>query len=173
VSFSRSYNLARLGNTGDTVRLEADADERAAIAAQAGALSVERFTADVVLKKEGAANFLLSYTLEVEVTQACVVSLEPVPAWIARSFGRELHFRGTGRHAAETPVTLEISPEEGDEMEEIESLHFDLAAPLLEEFLLALEPYPRRPGVEFDPGDEGSARPESPFAALKSLKPST
>jgi len=172
MSFSRSYNLARLGNTGDTVRLEADADERAVIAAEAGALALESLAASVVLKKEGAATFLLSYTLEAEVAQACVVSLEPVPARIERSFRRELHFRGTGWHAAETPSTLVISPDEGDEVEEIDSLHFDLAAPVLEEFLLALEPYPRRPGVEFDLGEEAKARPESPFAALKSLKPS-
>jgi uncharacterized metal-binding protein YceD (DUF177 family) len=126
----------------------------------------------VVLKKEEGAKYLLAYALEAEVTQACVVTLEPVASRIERSFGRELHFRGTGRHAAETPSTLEISPDEGDEVEEIESLHFDLTAPVLEELLLALDPYPRRPGVAFDPGEEGAARPESPFAALKSLKPS-
>ena len=171
MSFSRSYNLARLGNTGDEVRFEADADERAAIAVLAGALSLERLTVRVGLKKEGAANFLLAYALEAEVTQACVVSLQPVTARIDRSFGRELLFRVGGRHAAAAPSTLEISPDEGDEVEEIESLHFDLATPVIEEFLLALDPYPRALGVQFDPGEEGAARPESPFAALKSLKP--
>jgi hypothetical protein len=58
--------------------------------------------------------------------------------------------------------------EEGPE--EIESLHYDLAAPLLEEFVLSLEPYPRRPGVEFAPQTDGQERAESPFAVLKGLK---
>ena len=172
MSFSRDYNLGRLGAVGDEVRIEASEAERADIAVLAGALSLERFAATVVLKKEGSAKYLLAYTLEAEVTQACVVTLEPVPSRIERGFRRELHFRGTGRHATAMPSTLEISPDENDEVEEIENLHFDLAVPLLEEFLLALDPYPRRPGVEFDPGDEAKARPESPFAALKSLKPS-
>ncbi len=172
MSFSRLYNLARLGNAGDEVCIEADAAERAGIAVMAGALSLERLAARVVLKKEGAANFLVAYALEADVTQACVVSLEPVVSRIARSFRRELHFRASGRHAIETPSALEISPDENDEVEEIESLHFDLAGPLLEEFLLALDPYPRRAGVEFDHGEASVAPPESPFAALKSLKPS-
>ena len=46
----------------------------------------------------------------------------------------------------------------------------DLAVPALEEFVLSLNPYPRRPGVEFAPPNPDSAPPESPFAVLKSLK---
>ena len=66
-------------------------------------------------------------------------------------------------------TVLDLGEEEGPE--EIESLHVDLAAPLLEEFTLALAPYPRRPGVEFTPPTEPSDGSESPFAALKALKP--
>jgi hypothetical protein len=43
----------------------------------------------------------------------------------------------------------------------------------MEEFLLALDPYPRRPGVAFDPAAAGDPPPESPFAVLKSLKSRT
>jgi hypothetical protein len=53
--------------------------------------------------------------------------------------------------------------------EEIDSLHYDLTAPLIEEFILALDPYPRAPGVEFQ-APEGEGAPESPFAVLKGLK---
>jgi hypothetical protein len=174
-SLSEIYNLARLGNAGDTVRIEADENQRAVISTLAGALSLPRFVAEVDLKKTSPTHFHLSYRLEVEVVQACVVTLEPVTANIDHAFTRELHFSGTGRHLPET-AGLDLSGEdfsleEGDEPEEIESLHYDLAGPALEEFLLALDPYPRCPDVEFDPGAGEGARPESPFAILKNLKP--
>jgi uncharacterized metal-binding protein YceD (DUF177 family) len=171
---SRSYNLGRLGNAGDEVHIEADEAQCAAIAAMAGALSLSRFAATAVLTKTASDKFLLSCRLEADVTQACVVTLEAVAAHIERAFSRELHFTGTGRRpaAGSDPGAQELSLDEGEETEEIESLHYDLVGPLLEEFLLALAPYPRCPGVEFDPGQAASLRPESPFAALKSLKSS-
>lgn len=171
---SQIYNLARLSNAGDTVRIESDESQRMAIATLAGALALPRFVAGVDLKKNSPTRFLLSYRLEAEVVQACVVTLEPVTTNIDHAFTRELHFSGTGRHPSETagldPSGQDLSFEEGDEPEEIESLHYDLAGPALEEFLLALDPYPRCPGVEFDPGVGALVRPESPFAVLKSLK---
>jgi hypothetical protein len=69
---------------------------------------------------------------------------------------------------AESETLLDSTEEEGPD--EIESLHIDLAAPVLEEFVLSLDPYPRAPGVEFAPKTPASDRPESPFAVLKGLK---
>ena len=171
---SHNYNLGRLGNAGDEVRIEADEAQCTAIAAMAGALSLSRFAATLVLTKSAPDKFLLSCRLEADVTQACVVTLEPVAAHVERAFSRELHFTGTGRRpaAGSDPESQELSLDEGEETEEIESLHYDLAGPLLEEFLLALDPYPRCPGVEFDPAQVAPVPPESPFAALKSLKSS-
>lgn len=173
---SHHYNLARLGNAGDEVRFEAGPQELAAIAALAGALSLSHFAAQVTLKKTSASRFLLDYRLEAEVTQACVVTLEPVVARIERSFSRELHFTG-GRRAGQAPagggdVDLSGQDPEAEEPEEIESLHVDLAAPALEEFLLALDPYPRSVGVSFAPEKETDSPADSPFAVLKSLKSS-
>ena len=176
MSLSHSYNLARLGHVGDTVRFDADAAQLAAIATLAGALSLSRFDVQVNLTKASPSRFLLDYRVQADIAQACVVTLEPVASQVDRTFSRELHFAGTGRRAPAAPEldlpAQDISLDEGEEPEEIESLHYDLAGPALEEFLLALDPYPRRPGVEFDPAAHGDAPPESPFAALKSLKSS-
>jgi uncharacterized metal-binding protein YceD (DUF177 family) len=170
---SHSYNLARLGNAGDAVQFGADADQRAAIAGWSGVTSVERFDIKVDLRKTGTDRFALDYVLAADLVQACVVTLEPVPAHIDHKFTRELHFAGNIRRKlpaeAESEVVLDSGLDEGPE--EIESLHYDLAAPVLEEFIMALEPYPRCPGVEFQPPADGMPPRESPFAALKSLKP--
>jgi uncharacterized metal-binding protein YceD (DUF177 family) len=171
-----TYNLARLGNAGDTVRLDADEAQCAAIAVLAEALSLSRFAVQVALKKASPSRFLLDYRVEAEIAQPCVVTLEPVMSQVERVFTRELHFAGPSHRAPKAPEldlpAQDISMDEAEEPEEIESVHYDLAGPALEEFLLALDPYPRCPGVEFDPEAHADAPPESPFAVLKSLKPS-
>ena len=173
---SHIYNLARLGNAGDEVRFAADAAQCAGIAKWSGVLSVEKFEARVEIKKLAPNRFGLAFFLTAGVTQACVVTLEPVAGHMEKSFGRELVFVGAsrpknpGRETAESAPDLVLDGAEEEGPEEIDSLHLDLAAPVLEEFALSLDPYPRRPGVEFAPKSLGSEPPESPFAVLKSLK---
>jgi uncharacterized metal-binding protein YceD (DUF177 family) len=169
---SQSYNLARLGNAGDVVIITADRAQRAAIAAWAGIVALESFEARIEIAKLGPSRFGLTCRLTAEVTQACVVTLEPVKSHMDHGFSRELHFIGPARHK---PAAGDSGPEvvldtEEEGPEEIESLHYDLAGPLLEEFALSLEPYPRCPGVEFAPPADKEDQRESPFAVLKELK---
>ena len=175
---SHSYNLARLGNAGDEVHFAASENERGAGAKWAGVLSVEKLEVRVQIKKLAPDRFGLAFELAAEVTQACVVTLEPVPGRIQHSFSRELIFTGPSRHRPEQPKNkgesegvLDLNLEEAEEgPEEITSLHLDLAVPVLEEFILSLDPYPRCPGVEFTPKTGDSDPPQSPFAVLKGLK---
>ncbi|HWU54924.1 MAG TPA: DUF177 domain-containing protein [Rhizomicrobium sp.] len=169
---SHSYNLARLGNAGDTVRFAADAAQRAAIAKWAGILSLESFETQVEITKLAPNRFGLAFHLTADVTQSCVVTLEPVASHMDKRFSRELAFVGASRHRDTTDsspdLVLDTDQEEGPE--EIDSLHLDLATPVLEEFVLSLDPYPRRPGVEFAAESPDSEPPESPFAVLKGLR---
>jgi hypothetical protein len=166
---SRDYNLGRLGQAGDEILLQANAEECDALAKLADAVEVPEFAARIVLKKLSPTRFEISYALEAGVIQACVVSLQPVAARITRDFIRELHFTpGLRRAAGEKEVI--VAPGDEDVPEEIGSLHYDLAVPLIEEFLLALDPYPRAPGVEFSPPGIGDDARENPFAVLKGLK---
>lgn len=169
---SQTYNLARLGNAGDRVAFAADPDQRAAIAKWSGVVSVEALEAQVDIRKLSATRFGLTFRLTADVTQACVVTLEPVKDHLERQFDRELHFIGAPVRAklpeSEAELVLDSDPEEGPE--EIQSLHYDLAVPVLEEYALSLEPYPRKPGVEFGVKTDPEDRPESPFAVLKDLK---
>ncbi len=164
---SRVYNLGRLGQAGDSITLDAGPEERAGLARLAGVLEVPKFFAEISLKKLSPTRFEISYALAAEVVQACVVSLEPLTAAIVREFSRELHFTPVMRRDIKEGEVV-ISPAEEDVPEEIESLHYDLAGPLVEEFLLSIDPYPRKAGVEFAPPPMD--KPESPFAALKDLK---
>lgn len=175
---TQSYNLSRLGAAGDTVTFTADADQRHAVAAWSGVLSVDGFSATVALRKLAPTRFGLEFTVTANIQQACVVTLEPVPAYLETRFSRELEFTGPARRkpdakadkGSESSADLVLDAGEEEGPEEIESLHFDLAGPMLEEYVLALEPYPRCPGVAFSPQTDASDRPESPFAVLKGLK---
>jgi hypothetical protein len=149
--------------------LEAGPEERAALAEHAGVLTVPKFSARIGLKKLSPTRFEIHYDLAAQVTQACVVTLEPLTAAIARNFARQLHYVPNLRRAVDEKEVI-ISPEEEDAPEEIDGLHYDLAGPLVEEFLLAIDPYPRAAGAQFAPSGEAGDRPESPFAALKGLK---
>ena len=166
--FQLSTNLGRLGQAGDEIQFSASAEDRAALARLAGLLEVPALAARIQLTKLSPTRFLVAYDLTADLVQACVVSLEPVPAHIEKQFRRELHFTPNLRRPLAGEVTL--SPEEEEGPEEIESLHFDLAGPLVEEFLLAIDPYPRAPGVAFEPPPDAEEKPESPFAVLKGLK---
>ena len=161
------YNLGRLGQSGDSATLTADEEQRAGLAKFAGVVAVEEFAGQMTLKKLGPTRFELGFALSAAIVQACVVTLEPVRSRIARDFTRQLHFTPNLRRELKEVV---LAPADDEGPEEIDSLHYDLAEPLVEEFLLAIDPYPRAPGVEFAPPEGEGDAAESPFAALKSLK---
>ncbi|HJW39786.1 MAG TPA: hypothetical protein VJ476_01005 [Rhizomicrobium sp.] len=152
------------------MRVEARGDDLLRIAAWAGVRGMESFGATVELRKHSATRFALDALLEADVVQDCVVTLDPVRDHISRPVHRELHLSETVRLKSHESIPLGAGAGHDEVPEEIDSLIYDLAAPLLEEFVLALDPYPRAPGVEFAASAGAEARPESPFAVLKSLK---
>jgi uncharacterized metal-binding protein YceD (DUF177 family) len=165
------FDLGTLSAAEQDVRVAAKPDDLARIAQWADIPSVERFEAEIALRRLSQNRFSYEAKLNATAVQSCVVSLAPVPAQIERTFARELHLvsrlpRDVAAHG-DHPV-LNADEEEGPE--DIESTRYDLVAPLLEEFALALDPYPRAPGVVFESPDAGEPPPESPFAVLKSLK---
>jgi uncharacterized metal-binding protein YceD (DUF177 family) len=166
---ARSYNLNRLGQAGDTVEIAASEEERRTLAQFVGVPRIDSFSGRVELKRLAADRFRLDFLLMADICQSCVVTLADVPARIERSFSRELHFN-PAMHRADLKAHSEDIPLEDDVPEEIGSLHYDLAAPLVEELVLAMDPYPRAPGVEFEPPSDEDEAPESPFAVLKGLK---
>lgn len=167
--FERFYDLNRLSEAGYEAAVEPDAAQRAKLAEWAELVSVERFEGLVSLKRLAPDRFAYSAHLEAAVTQSCTVTLEPVFSNIVINFSRILQLVPELRRGWEGSV--ELSPAAGDDEvpEEIDSTRYDLAAPLLEEFVLAIDPYPRAPGAAFAPPADAD-KPESPFAALEALK---
>jgi uncharacterized metal-binding protein YceD (DUF177 family) len=160
------FDLSDLSDAGAEVTIRPGTEQRARLADWAGVNAVDDFAAQVTLRRRSANRFSYEAELTADIVQSCVVTLEPVPSHLALRVGRTLHLTRLpqGISAAD-----EQSPASDEGREEIQDSHYDLAGPLLEEFLLAIEPYPRCPGVVFEPPAD-AARPESPFAVLKTLK---
>ena len=168
--FEYEYDLGDLGRSGAEITLDTNAEERARIAAWADVPAVEAFGAKVQLRKHSANRFSLDADLTADVVQECVVTLEPVKSRIEKHVHRELHLAHQTRHRPNEVIPLAAGAGDDEVPEEIESLDYNLAGPLLEEFALALDPYPRAPGVEFTVPVEPEPARENPFAVLKSLK---
>jgi uncharacterized metal-binding protein YceD (DUF177 family) len=167
VPFEKFVDLSSLSEAGMDVVLAPNESERALIAEWAEVSAVPSFNAQIALKRVSPSRFSYAATLKAEVVQPCGVTLEPVTQTIEQAFTRELHLTHTARHR---PELVELSPGAGEDEapEEIESTRYDAAGPVLEEFSLAVDPYPRAPGVAYEAPEE--EKPESPFAVLARLK---
>ena len=125
----------------------------------------------------------LSGHLSAEVSQACVLTLEPVARRIEEDFtllyslepgpapaGAE----GTGAAAGAAEVV--VDPEAEDPAEPLGPGGLDLGEAVAQQLAVALDPYPRAPGAALaETGDIGAAGgtgvgPRGVFAALEVLK---
>jgi len=161
------FDLGDLSQAGSIVEVAARGDELARLAGWAGVDAVKAFTGTVTLRRMSQTRFGFEADLDADVVQSCVISLEPVESHISRHISRELMLAPNARPEA---GELTLSAGDDDVPEAITSPDYDLAAPLLEEFVLAIDPYPRKAGAAFAPPQEPDDAPESPFAVLKSLK---
>jgi uncharacterized metal-binding protein YceD (DUF177 family) len=160
IAFSRPTRVEPLPRDGLKIEIEANADERAALAKLNDLPGIERLSASFLVTK-WRRGVQVEGELSARVTQTCVVSLEPFDVEI------------------DEPIDVKFLPAEGappppesvadeDAPDPLIDGKIDLGA-LASEFLtLALDPYPRKPGVAFEPPAAGEDR-ESPFLRLRAL----
>lgn len=167
--FSRIVTPDRLGAPRIVECLEASPAERDAVARRLGILAVDRLAAELTVKSLGGRLFRVEGRWEAAVQQACVVTLEPVPA---RLEGRLEASYEAGGKAAGGGSEVVVDPEADDPPEVLPAEGVDLGELVVQELAVALDPYPRAPGAEvpaeFQPS--GAEEVKGPFAALAALK---
>lgn len=159
---------------GAHVALTADEAQRAALAKLADALSVEAMRAEFLVRPWGQDGYSVEGRVVADLTQACVVTLEPVVAHLDEPVSLKLVPPEAMARYEEKPdeeggIDLDPAAEIPDP---IENGVIDLGRIAVEHFLVGVDPYPRRPGVVFDAeaAGVGEGRAElSPFAALARL----
>ena len=166
--FSR---IVSLGEFAEPIsgRIEAAAQEREQLARLFSIESLESFTFDYKLQPVGTDQAHLSGEIRAELTQLCILTLEPV------------------RETVEEAVSLACWPEKRiarEDAADAQGLPSDPPAPIVngrinvgalagEILATAINPYPRSEGAEFawdDPKDEDGVA-FGPFAELAKLKP--
>lgn len=163
---SQMLDLSDLTHAGTTVDIVPDAETLDRLRRWIGVSAIRALIAKVTLKKLSPTRFDYAAELTADVEQPCVVTLEPVVSRLAIKIHRELHYTALPeRDAGE--LTLAAGDEETPD--EIDSLRYDVVGPLLEEFSLNIDPYPRKEGAVFQVPQEAEAQ-EGPFAALKAWK---
>jgi hypothetical protein len=78
-------NVARLPHKGMPVVIEADAAQRAALAADHGLVSVESWRAELLVEPWKRNGVRVSGEVNADITQQCVVTLEPLQAKISEA----------------------------------------------------------------------------------------
>jgi uncharacterized metal-binding protein YceD (DUF177 family) len=156
--FHRPLSLDRIGPHGLDLTVEATPAECAALAVRMNLPGVLAVSCVFHLIREGRDIVLARGALHARITQTCVISLDDFDAPVEEVF--QVRFVPSGDESDD------IDPESDDEIP-FEGNQLDLGEAAAEQLGLALDPYPRMPGVEM-PAAEDEPEPH-PFAALRRL----
>lgn len=161
---ARPVSVANLPAEGLTVTVEATAEERDALAKDFALEAIETLVGRFKLKGS-PERVHVDGRVEAKIRQTCVVTLDPFDSTVTEDVEVDFTAGGAERIKGLQDGIILDAPQD-----RISGTHIDLGALTAEFLALGLDPYPRKPGVDFAPVAEDDA-PESPFAKLKALKP--
>jgi uncharacterized protein len=166
--FSRTVPVTDISREPRHYRLEADSGERVLLAETLGIPEVGSLEAEIEIRPLLGHSYGVRGSLKAEVVQTCVVTLEPVPETVAETIDVTL-VPAPVAGAKDVPVLVDAEAEGGPSI--YENGRIELGTIVTEHLALGLDPYPRKPGVDFPGHIEDLPGPdESPFAKLAALK---
>jgi hypothetical protein len=165
--FSHPFRLTHLKDAKLQIEVAADARSRTALAALYGLPALAALRGIFTLERGAGGIIAARLRLHAELTQTCVVTLEPFASVIEETAAlafvpaaRIPEGEDAGELTAETLEGPDEIPYAGESI--------DLGAALAEQLALALDPYPRRPGVVLPAAaDDASGHPFALLAARK------
>lgn len=172
--FSRPVKVRSLEPGVNELRIEADAGEREALARRFDLVAIGDLAATIRLTPDAARRTVrLEGNLTAEITQTCVVTLEPIERRIEAPIER--------LYADDAPRELAGDVTALDEIEDLPDPivggAIDVGEAAAEQLALEIDPFPRRADARFrgymdaaGPPDSMEARPQGPFAVLAKLK---
>jgi Large ribosomal RNA subunit accumulation protein YceD len=165
-AFSRLVRVDALPREGQVVTIEATPAEREELASFYGLPAIAALTATLRLHPWGQGGARVTGAVHAELTQVCVVSLEPFPATVDEDV--DVRFAPqTAANSRSKPIeeTQTFSLADEDEPDPVIDGKIDLGALTAELFALGLDPYPRKPDAVLE--ERSNSEPtNSPFAAL-------
>jgi hypothetical protein len=165
--------VAQIPDTGLHREIEANRATCDAMADVAGLREVLSASASLDLTLERAGRVHVTGRVRARIGQTCVVSLDPIENDIDEAI--DLIFappEQIPQLAALVDEAAESDAEIPDPLEPILDGVIDLGRLATDALFLGIDPYPRKPGVAFEPVIEAADPEDHPFAALKALQPS-
>jgi hypothetical protein len=154
--FSHTLSIDKIPAAGMEITLEARESERQKLAERFGLIAIDSLCATLTVHlARNDKSITVTGPLKADVVQACVVTLEPLPAKLEKII--ETQF-----------VPLDMLEYDNENMEPLDGMVIDLGELAAQHLATALDPYPRKPGLPFVEAEFGeSARSANPFAQLK------
>jgi uncharacterized metal-binding protein YceD (DUF177 family) len=165
--FSRVVRVDAPPREGQVVAIEATPAEREELASFYQLSAIAALTATLRLEPWGRGGARVTGAVHGELTQVCVVSLEPFPATVDEDVDVRFAPQTAADPKSQTAKEAQtFSLADEDEPDPIIDGKIDLGALTAEFFALGLDPYPHKPGAVFDEERTNSDPTDSPFAAL-------
>jgi uncharacterized metal-binding protein YceD (DUF177 family) len=163
---SRPVAVDKISAGGADEKIVADKDERALLAERFGLIELPKLEAQLTVRPtRGGRMFEVKGAMQADVVQRCVVTLEPLPARIEQ----EIKVLYAAPEFLEAEGVHEVDME-AEDVEPIADGIIDLGELLAQSLGIALDPYPRKPGVAYVEKEYGEGEETAnPFAKLSLL----
>ncbi len=160
--WSASVTLAEVDRGPVTLALAPDAQARAGLARMLDLVALDKLEAEVRLAPwlDGAE---LTADWRAVIVQTCGLSLETFDTVLEGAFTVRVVPPGS-LHAPSAEAEIDLDPDAEDSPDLLEGTTIDAAAYVVEQLALEIDPFPRKPGIEFEPPPPDEV--PSPFAVL-------
>ena len=163
--FSYIIDANRIPASGLVLNLNANDQERKALAQRFGLEKIHELTAALVFKRINQKRVRLNATLNARVEQQCVVTLktfiQPVQDTFSIVFCQE-------NDTSLRPNEIDLDMNEEDDVETLQDNKIDAGELVAEYLSLALDPFPHAPGAEFHDKID-SEKEKNAFSVLEKL----
>jgi uncharacterized metal-binding protein YceD (DUF177 family) len=173
------FNVAKIPRKGERIQFVAEAEQFAQIADYLDVDGVSSFDAKLEITPWRKGGIKVEGHINAEMTQTCSITLEAMNTKINHSFDQ--WFVHQGSRLAQPQLNEEgeiiVDLENPDLPDTYENDTIDFGMVILEQAVLAVDPFPRVEGAEFETvtteADDEDGKPASPFAVLEQLKNKT
>jgi len=171
-------NIHNLPAPGEALSLSPDAPELKRIAAECDVIAVSSLDATFRLKRWRKNGVIVSGHFSADVEQECIMTLESVHSRLDEHFERQFLPKGSTDYKMPEVIDGEmvLDPEANDIPDLLESNEINLWNILVEEMILAIDPFPRSDSHIDEITESSNIAPESgqepthkPFSDLKAL----
>lgn len=151
---------------------DASFDELAAIATDLGLLGCSKLHATYAIRAIGGGRYKMTGSCDATVTQACVVTLEPIESTLKLPIDVEFSPLATASPRKSDDDEEEVEVSSLPDLEPIENASLDAGRVIFETLAAGIDPFPKKPGAAFAWDDPRASGPQpNPFAVLANFKP--